>query len=152
MFFIILVIFIRKRWFLVFLEMIWKLGFCKKIFVIVLLFLIILAVYFLKVGFKIFLKEIVLAVIICFKGLFWIFGKIVELIFLVKFLLLVKIKLLRGLWRVLWVVVVVIWVYGIGFGWKLAVIKLVIWVIFIISLVLIVFVILWNFEKLIIWE
>lgn len=59
--------------------------------------------------------------------------------------------LLCGLCRVLCVVVVMIWVCGNGFGCVLVVINLVMCVILIINSVLILFIIEWNWVKLIVW-
>lgn len=146
------VILISNKWLFVVLLIKWVFGVWLKIFVIVCVFVIICWLYLVKFGFNVFLKVVVFLVIICFNGLFWMFGKILLFIFFVNFLLFVKIKLLWGLCNVLWVVFVMILVYGIGFGCNFEVIKFVICVILIINLVFILLVILWKCLKLIVCE
>lgn len=75
-------------------------------------------------GDSVFLNVIVFVVIMCISGLFWIFGKIVELIGFLYFVF-IRIMLLCGLCRFLCVVVVMKFVCGIGFGYMFVVIRFV---------------------------
>lgn len=102
-------IFIKIKWLFVLFEINLYLSDLNVLFK-VLVFLIICVWYILKLGFSVFLNVIVFVVIICINGLFCWLGNIEWFIFLVIFVLFVRMILLCGFFKVLCVVDVIIFV------------------------------------------